>query len=130
VWRVLTCKVGLDGHDRGVKVVSRALRDAGVEVIYAGLRQTPEMVVEAAIQEDVDAIGVSLHSGAHMTLIPRILELLNERSATDIVVFGGGIIPEDDAKELRAMGVAEIFGPGTPLQSIIDFVNGGFRAKT
>ena len=130
VWRVLTCKVGLDGHDRGVKVVSRALRDAGVEVIYAGLRQTPEMVVEAAIQEDVDAIGVSLHSGAHMTLIPRILELLKERSATDIVVFGGGIIPEDDAKELRAMGVAEIFGPGTPLQSIIEFVNGGFRAKT
>jgi methylmalonyl-CoA mutase, C-terminal domain len=130
VWRVLTCKVGLDGHDRGVKVVSRALRDAGVEVIYAGLRQTPEMVVEAAIQEDVDAIGVSLHSGAHMTLIPRILELLKERSASEIVVFGGGIIPEDDARELRSMGVAEIFGPGTPLQAIIDFVNSGFRAKT
>jgi methylmalonyl-CoA mutase, C-terminal domain len=126
-WRVLTAKVGLDGHDRGVKVVSRALRDAGVEVIYAGLRQTPEMVVEAAIQEDVDAIGVSLHSGAHMTLIPRILELLKERNASDIVVFGGGIIPPDDAKELKAMGVVEIFGPGTSLQTIIDFVNQGFK---
>src|SRR5438067_203318 len=127
-WRVLTAKVGLDGHDRGVKVVSRALRDAGVEVIYAGLRQTPEMVVEAAIQEDVDAIGVSLHSGAHMTLIPRILELLKQRNATDIVVFGGGIIPQDDARELKKMGVVEIFGPGTSLQSIIDFVHHGFKA--
>lgn len=126
--RVLTAKVGLDGHDRGVKVVSRALRDAGVEVIYAGLRQTPEMVVEAAIQEDVDAIGVSLHSGAHMTLIPRILELLKERNASDIVIFGGGIIPPDDAKELKGMGVAEIFGPGTSLQRIIEFVNNGFKA--
>ena len=125
--RVLTAKVGLDGHDRGVKVVSRALRDAGVEVIYAGLRQTPEMVVEAAIQEDVDAIGVSLHSGAHMTLIPRILELLKERDAADIVVFGGGIIPPDDAKELKKLGVVEIFGPGTSLQVIIDFVNKGFK---
>ena len=121
--RILTCKVGLDGHDRGVKVVSRALRDAGVEVIYAGLRQTPEMVVEAAIQEDVDAIGVSIHSGAHMTLIPRILELLKERGAEDIVVFGGGIFPEDDVAELKRMGVAEIFGPGTPLTTIVDFVN-------
>ena len=127
-WRVLTAKVGLDAHDRGVKVVSRALRDAGVEVIYAGLRQTPEMVVEAAIQEDVDAIGVSLHSGAHMTLIPRILELLKERNASDIVIFGGGIIPHDDATELKKMGVVEIFGPGSTLQSIIDFVNHGFKA--
>jgi len=126
-WRVLTAKVGLDGHDRGVKVVSRALRDAVVEVIYAGLRQTPEMVVEAAIQEDVDAIGVSLHSGAHMTLIPRILDLLKQRNATDIVVFGGGIIPQDDATELKKLGVVEIFGPGTSLQSIIDFVNHGFK---
>ena len=128
-YRVLTAKVGLDGHDRGVKVVSRALRDAGVEVIYAGLRQTPEMVVEAAIQEDVDAIGVSLHSGAHMTLIPRILELLKERNASDILVFGGGIIPADDANELRKMGVVEIFGPGTSLQTIIDFVNHGFEGR-
>ena len=127
-WRVLTAKVGLDGHDRGVKVVSRALRDAGVEVIYAGLRQTPEMVVEAAIQEDVDAVGVSLHSGAHMTLIPRILELLKERNAADIVVFGGGIIPPDDAQDLKKLGVVEIFGPGTSLQTIIDFVNHGFKA--
>ena len=128
-YRVLTCKVGLDGHDRGVKVVSRALRDAGVEVIYAGLRQTPEMVVEAAIQEDVDAIGVSLHSGAHMTLIPRILELLKERGAPDVVVFGGGIIPPDDARQLKGMGVAEIFGPGTALQEIVDFVNNGFTSR-
>lgn len=127
-YRVLTAKVGLDGHDRGVKVVSRALRDAGVEVIYAGLRQTPEMVVEAAIQEDVDAIGVSLHSGAHMTLIPAILELLKERKASDIVVFGGGIIPPDDAQELKKMGVVQIFGPGTSLQTIIEFVNSGFKA--
>src|SRR3989442_6199671 len=126
-WRVLTAQVGLDGHGRGVKVVSRALRDAGVEVIYAGLRQTPEVVVEAAIQEDVDAIGVSLHSGAHMTLIPRILELLKERDASDIVIFGGGIIPQDDATELKKMGVVEIFGPGSSLQSIIDFVNHGFK---
>jgi methylmalonyl-CoA mutase C-terminal domain/subunit len=120
--RVLTAKVGLDGHDRGVKVVSRALRDAGVEVIYAGLRQTPEMVVEAAIQEDVDAIGVSLHSGAHMTLIPRILELLKERNATDIVVFGGGIIPDADIPELERLGVAKIFTPGATMQSIVDWV--------
>jgi methylmalonyl-CoA mutase C-terminal domain/subunit len=127
-WRVLTAKVGLDGHDRGVKVVSRALRDAGVEVIYAGLRQTPEMVVEAAIQEDVDAIGISLHSGAHMTLIPRVLELLKERKASEIVVFGGGIIPADDAAELKRMGVAEIFGPGTSLHTIVEFVNRGFKA--
>lgn len=122
--RVLTLKLGLDGHDRGVKVVSRALRDAGVEVIYAGLRQTPEMAVEAAIQEDVDGIGISILSGAHMTLVPRVLELLRERGAGDIVVFAGGIIPEDEAAELKRMGVAEIFGPGTSLATIVDFVNG------
>jgi methylmalonyl-CoA mutase C-terminal domain/subunit len=126
--RVLIAKPGLDGHDRGAKIIARALRDAGMEVIYTGLRQTPEQIVAAAIQEDVDAIGVSLHSGAHMTLIPRILELLKQRNATDIVVFGGGIIPPDDAKELKKMGVVEIFGPGTSLQSIIDFVNHGFKA--
>jgi methylmalonyl-CoA mutase cobalamin-binding domain/chain len=120
--RVLTAKVGLDGHDRGVKVVSRALRDAGVEVIYAGLRQTPEMVVEAAIQEDVDAIGVSLHSGAHMTLIPRILELLKERNATDIVVFGGGIIPDADIAKLKEMGAAAIFTPGSTMASITEWL--------
>jgi methylmalonyl-CoA mutase cobalamin-binding domain/chain len=121
--RVLTLKLGLDGHDRGVKVVSRALRDAGVEVIYAGLRQTPEMAVEAAIQEDVDGIGISILSGAHMTLIPRVLELLKERGAGDIVVFAGGIIPDDEAAELKALGVVEIFGPGTSLATIVDFVN-------
>jgi len=125
---VLTCKVGLDGHDRGVKVVSRALRDAGVEVIYAGLRQTPEMVVEAAIQEDVDAIGVSIHSGAHMTLIPRILDLLKQRNATDIAVFGGGIFPEEDIAALKRLGVLAIFGPGTPLRTIVDFVQHDLKA--
>jgi methylmalonyl-CoA mutase C-terminal domain/subunit len=127
--RVLTAKVGLDGHDRGVKVISRALRDAGIEVIYAGLHQTPEMVVEAALQEDVDGVGLSLHSGAHMTLIPKVLKLLKEKGADDIVVFGGGIIPEEDITELKKMGVAEIFTPGTPLQEIIDFVNGQFAEK-
>jgi methylmalonyl-CoA mutase, C-terminal domain len=120
--RVLTVKLGLDGHDRGVKVVSRALRDAGVEVIYAGLRQTPEMAVEAAIQEDVDGIGISILSGAHMTLIPRVLELLKERGVDDIVVFAGGIVPEDEAAELKQLGVAEIFGPGTSLGTIVEFV--------
>jgi methylmalonyl-CoA mutase C-terminal domain/subunit len=125
--RVLTLKLGLDGHDRGVKVVSRALRDAGVEVIYAGLRQTPEMAVEAAIQEDVDGIGISILSGAHMTLIPRVLELLKERGAGDIVVFAGGIIPDDEAAELKTLGVVEIFGPGTSLATIIDFVNSRLR---
>ncbi|MDQ6748391.1 MAG: cobalamin B12-binding domain-containing protein [Candidatus Dormibacteraeota bacterium] len=127
--RVLTCKVGLDGHDRGVKVVSRALRDAGVEVIYAGLHQTPEMVVEAAVQEDVDGIGISLHSGAHMTLIPKVLRLLEERGIDDIVVFGGGIIPDEDIAELKRLGVSEIFTPGAPLQSIVDFVNEKFADR-
>jgi len=124
--RILTAKVGLDGHDRGVKVISRALRDAGIEVIYAGLHQTPEMVVEAAVQEDVDGIGLSLHSGAHMTLIPKILTILKNRGIDDVVVFGGGIIPEEDINELKKMGVAEIFTPGTPLQEIVDFVNQKF----
>jgi len=127
--RILTAKVGLDGHDRGVKVVSRALRDAGVEVIYAGLHQTPEMVVEAALQEDVDGIGISLHSGAHMTLIPKVLKLLKEREMTDVVVFVGGIIPEDDIVELKQMGVADVFTPGTSLQTIIDFVNSKFADR-
>jgi methylmalonyl-CoA mutase, C-terminal domain len=127
--RILTAKVGLDGHDRGVKVVSRALRDAGVEVIYAGLHQTPEMVVEAAIQEDVDGIGISLHSGAHMTLLPKIMKLLKDRGIDDIVVFGGGIIPDDDITELHKLGISEIFTPGTPLQTIIDFVNQKFADR-
>jgi methylmalonyl-CoA mutase C-terminal domain/subunit len=127
--RILTAKVGLDGHDRGVKVISRALRDAGIEVIYAGLHQTPEMVVEAAIQEDVDGIGISLHSGAHMTLLPKVLNLLKQRDAADIVVFGGGIIPEDDIAELKKLGVAEIFTPGTPLGRIVAFVNPHFAEK-
>ena len=126
--RVIVAKVGLDGHDRGAKVVARALRDAGVEVIYTGLHQTPEQIVAAAIQEDVDAVGLSILSGAHMTLFSRVIELLKERDASDIVVFGGGIIPQDDADALKRMGVAEIFGPGTSLQSIIDFVNHGFKA--
>jgi len=127
--RILTAKVGLDGHDRGVKVVSRALRDAGVEVIYAGLHQTPEMVVEAALQEDVDGIGISLHSGAHMTLVPKVLKLLTARGMDDVVVFGGGIIPQEDIVELKKMGVAEVFTPGTSLQTIVDFVNTKFADR-
>jgi methylmalonyl-CoA mutase C-terminal domain/subunit len=127
--RVLTAKVGLDGHDRGVKVVSRALRDAGVEVIYAGLHQTPEMVVEAAMQEDVDGIGISLHSGAHMTLVPKVLNLLKERGMDDVVVFAGGIIPEEDIVELKKLGVSEVFTPGTSLQTIVDFVNTRFADR-
>jgi methylmalonyl-CoA mutase C-terminal domain/subunit len=119
-------KVGLDGHDRGVKVVARALRDAGYEVIYTGLRQTPEMVVEAALQEDAQVIGLSLHSGAHMTLFPAVVEELEKRGATDIVVFGGGIIPEEDIVELKRTGVSEIFTPGTPLQDIVQWLNHRF----
>ena len=117
--RVLIAKPGLDGHDRGAKVVARALRDGGFEVIYTGLHQTPEMIVEAAIQEDVDAIGVSIMSGAHMTLFPAILDLLAERGAAEIGVFGGGIIPEDDAAALLERGVMRIFTPGTPTHEIV-----------
>jgi methylmalonyl-CoA mutase, C-terminal domain len=127
--RILTAKVGLDGHDRGIKVISRALRDAGVEVIYTGLHQTPEMVVETAIQEDVDGIGISLLSGAHMTLFPEVLRLLEERGAGDIVVFGGGIIPDEDIPPLREMGVSRIFGPGTSLDDVVAFVNEAFGEK-
>ena len=119
-------KVGLDGHDRGVKVVARALRDAGYEVVYTGLRQTPEMVVEAALQEDAQVIGLSLHSGAHMTLFPAVVEELRRRDATDIVVFGGGIIPDEDIAELKKLGVAELFTPGTPLQDIVEWLRGRF----
>jgi methylmalonyl-CoA mutase C-terminal domain/subunit len=120
--RVIIAKPGLDGHDRGAKVVARALRDAGVEVIYTGLHQTPEQIVAAAIQEDADAIGLSVLSGAHMTQFRKVLELLAERQASDIVVFGGGIIPEADIVELKELGVAAIFTPGAPTTEIVDWV--------
>ncbi|WP_305789782.1 cobalamin B12-binding domain-containing protein [Symbioplanes lichenis] len=120
--RVVVAKPGLDGHDRGAKVVARALRDAGMEVVYTGLHQTPEQIVETALQEDADAIGLSVLSGAHMTLFRRLLELLAERDASDIVVFGGGIIPADDIAELEKLGVARIFTPGATTASIIDWV--------
>lgn len=119
--RVLVAKPGLDGHDRGAKVVARALRDAGVEVIYTGLHQTPEQIVEAAIQEDVDAIGLSCLSGAHMTLFRTVMDILNEKGIDDIVVTCGGIIPDEDVTKLKEMGIAAVFGPGTPLQDIVDF---------
>jgi methylmalonyl-CoA mutase C-terminal domain/subunit len=124
--RIVMAKVGLDGHDRGVKVVARALRDAGFEVIYTGLRQTPEMVVDAALQEDAQVIGLSFLSGAHMTLFPAVVEELRRRDATDIVVFGGGIIPDEDIAELKRLGVAELFGPGTPLSDIVEWLRGRF----
>ena len=120
--RVVVAKPGLDGHDRGAKVVARALRDAGMEVVYTGLHQTPEQIVETAIQEDADAIGLSVLSGAHMTLFRRVIELLSERDAADIVVFGGGIIPADDIAELEKLGVARIFTPGATTASIIEWV--------
>jgi len=120
--RIIVAKPGLDGHDRGAKVVARALRDAGFEVIYTGLHQTPEMIVSAAVQEDADAIGLSILSGAHLTLFPRVVELLRERGVTDIVVFGGGIIPEEDEAVLKAAGVAEVFTPGTSLETIVRWV--------
>jgi methylmalonyl-CoA mutase, C-terminal domain len=128
--RVIVAKTGLDGHDRGAKVVARALRDAGVEVIYTGLHQTPEQIVAAAIQEDVDAIGLSVLSGAHMTLFARVIELLREQNATDIVVFGGGIIPENDIDELTRLGVAKIFTPGAPTTDIVAWVNETIGAET
>ena len=120
--RVVVAKPGLDGHDRGAKVVARALRDAGMEVIYTGLHQTPEQIVETTIQEDADAVGLSVLSGAHMTLFARLLELLKERGADDIVVFGGGIIPDGDIPELESMGVAKIFTPGATTTEIVDWV--------
>ena len=122
--RVLVGKVGLDGHDRGVKLVTRALRDAGMEVIYTGLHQTPEQVVATAIQEDVQAIGLSLHSGAHNSLFPRVIELLKEQGAGDVVVFGGGIIPDDDVPRLKAAGVRALFRPGTSMDEIVEFLRG------
>jgi len=125
--RVVIAKPGLDGHDRGAKVVARALRDAGIEVVYTGLHQTPEQVVDAAIQEDADAIGLSILSGAHMTLFPKVVELLKQKDAADIVLFGGGIIPEDDIPQLEAAGVARIFTPGTPTYDIVDWVKTSVR---
>jgi methylmalonyl-CoA mutase C-terminal domain/subunit len=120
--RVLIAKPGLDSHDRGAKIVARALRDAGMEVIYTGLRQTPEQIVETVLQEDVDVLGLSILSGAHMTLFPRIMELMKKNGLTDVLVFAGGIIPEEDMPKLKELGIKEIFGPGTPLETIIDFV--------
>ena len=120
--RVLAAKPGLDGHDRGIKVICAALRDAGMEVIYTGLRQTAEMIVEAAIQEDVDFIGMSILSGAHMTLFPEVLNLLKERGASDIHLFGGGIIPDREADELETMGVGKLFGPGTSTEDIVVYI--------
>ena len=120
--RVIVAKPGLDGHDRGAKIVARALRDAGFEVVYTGLHQTPEQIVETAIQEDADAVGLSLHSGAHMTLFPKVIRLLRERDAADVVVFGGGIIPADDIPALEADGVEKIFTPGATTQEIVTWL--------
>jgi methylmalonyl-CoA mutase C-terminal domain/subunit len=126
--RVVVAKPGLDGHDRGAKIIARALRDAGMEVIYTGLHQTPEQIVETAIQEDADAVGLSVLSGAHMTLVPRIVQLLNEQDAGDILVTVGGTIPADDIPELKSLGVAEVFTPGASTQAIIDFIQGAVPA--
>ena len=127
--RILVAKPGLDGHDRGAKIIARALRDAGMEVIYTGLHQTPDMIVSAAIQEDVDAIGMSIMSGAHMTLFPAVLNLLEKQKAKDIKVFGGGIIPEDDSPKLTQQGVAAIFGPGSSTQEIVKWIEGHIPAR-
>lgn len=127
--RILLAKPGLDGHDRGIKVVARALRDAGCEVIYTGLHQTPEMIASAAIQEDVDAVGLSILSGAHNTLFPRVVALLRERGAHDVVVFGGGIIPEEDIPGLEAAGICKVFGPGTRLEEIVRWVRENVRPR-
>ena len=127
--RVLVAKPGLDGHDRGAKVVAAALRDAGMEVVYTGLHQTPEMIATAAVQEDVDVVGLSILSGAHMTLFPRVLQLLREQGRDDILLTGGGIIPKEDMEALRAQGVGELFGPGTPTTSLIDYIRGWFAER-
>ena len=127
--RVLVAKPGLDGHDRGAKVIARALRDAGFEVIYTGLHQTPEMIVNAAIQEDVDFVGMSILSGAHNHLFPRVVELLREKGAGDKIVFGGGIIPQEDVIALKEAGIAEIFTPGASMQGIVDFVKEKMAAR-
>jgi len=127
--RILVAKPGLDGHDRGAKIVARALRDAGFEVIYTGLHQTPEMVAAAALQEDVDAVGLSIMSGAHLTLFPAVIEALKTRGAGDVVVFGGGIIPQDDIPTLKREGVSEVFLPGTTTQAIVAWIRGNVRPR-
>jgi methylmalonyl-CoA mutase, C-terminal domain len=127
--RVLVAKPGLDGHDRGAKVVAAALRDAGMEVIYTGLHQTPEMIATAAVQEDVDVVGLSILSGAHMTLFPRVLALLKEQGRDDILLTGGGIIPKEDMESLKAQGVGQLFGPGTSTADLVDFIRTWFAAK-
>ena len=127
--RVLLAKPGLDGHDRGVKVIARALRDAGMEVIYTGLRQTPEQIAAAALQEDVDIVGLSILSGAHMTIFPRVHDLMVKHGMDDVVLFGGGIIPEDDIPKLKAQGVSEVFLPGTSTEDIITFIRGSVKAR-
>jgi methylmalonyl-CoA mutase C-terminal domain/subunit len=126
--RVLVAKPGLDGHDRGAKVIARALRDAGMEVIYTGLRQTPEMIVNAALQEDVQVIGLSILSGAHNAIVPRVMDLLREKDMMDVKVIVGGIVPDDDAAELRCLGVAEVFQPGASLDAIVNFIRGAVPA--
>jgi methylmalonyl-CoA mutase C-terminal domain/subunit len=127
--RVLIAKPGLDGHDRGAKVVAAALRDAGMEVIYTGLHQTPEMIATAAVQEDVDVVGLSILSGAHMTLIPRVRELLEQMGRDDVLLTGGGIIPREDIEELQRRGVGKLFGPGTPTTDLIDYIKDWFASK-
>ena len=127
--RILVAKPGLDGHDRGAKIIARALRDAGFEVIYTGLHQTPEMIVSAAVQEDVDAIGLSIMSGAHMTLFPAVIDLLNEKGASDIAVFGGGIIPQDDVPRLKEKGTSEVFLPGSTTRSIIEWIRANIHPR-
>jgi methylmalonyl-CoA mutase, C-terminal domain len=127
--RILVAKPGLDGHDRGAKIIARALRDGGFEVIYTGLHQTPEMIAQAAVQEDVDAVGLSILSGAHMTLFPEVIRLLAEKGAEDVAVFGGGIIPADDAAKLKAIGVKEIFAPGASTEDIIKWVRDNVRPR-
>jgi len=126
--RVVVAKPGLDGHDRGAKIIARALRDAGMEVIYTGLHQTPEQIVETVLQEDADAVGLSILSGAHMTLVPKIAKLLDEQGADDVVLVLGGTIPQDDIAELKGLGVAEIFTPGSSVQEIVDYIRGAVRA--
>jgi methylmalonyl-CoA mutase cobalamin-binding domain/chain len=128
-FRIVIAKPGLDGHDRGAKIVARALRDAGYEVIYTGLHQTPEQIAETAIQEDADAVGLSCHSGAHMTLFPRVVHLLRDQGADDVVVFGGGIIPKDDIPKLKEKGIEEIFTPGAPTTAIVDWLRARLAKK-